>query len=484
MTIRRLFSLLLLLAVFAMAVTATTDPDVWWHLRTGEAILEGDGLPRVDLFSYTVPDHPWITHEWLSQAFMWLVYRLAGLPGLMLVFAAISAAAFWLAYRASPGQPYIAGFLTLLAAVAASVVFGARPQIFNLLFAAAFVYVLEGIRAGRLTHRALWWLPALTVPWANFHSGYLLGVAILAVATAGAAIEAGAGARSGRPLQAAWLAARPLGLATVACLLAAALNPNGPALWLYPFETLGSNAMQAFIQEWQSPNFHVPIFWAFGLLLALGLLGMVAGREAITPTDLLLFLGAGAAGLQSARNIPLFALVVVPILARCWVTAFRRSPRLAAFTGQGPEPAGVPILNGLLLFLALLSAAGWVGQKVLDNDEAIAAVYPVAAVDFLEAAGRGGDRVYNSYGWGGYLIWRGWPVFVDGRADVYGDAFLFDYVAAYDVQPNWREPLDAYDVALVLMERDAPLATLLEAAPGWQAIYGDEVARVFARDLK
>ena len=107
LTFERMVTAVLFLGIFAMAVRETVDPDMWWHLRTGEAIL-GSGIPRHDIFSFTVPNHQWITHEWLSQVFMWGVYRLAGLPGLIIVFAGLIALTFWLVYRSSGGRPFLA----------------------------------------------------------------------------------------------------------------------------------------------------------------------------------------------------------------------------------------------------------------------------------------------------------------------------------------------------------------------------------------
>ncbi len=188
MSIKRLFIYLLAVALFTMAVRETLDPDMWWHLRTGEAILQG-GIPRQDIFSFTVPDNAWTTHEWLSQVFMWGVYRLGGFPGLILTFAGLTAVSYLLVYRAAAGRPYLAGFVVLLAATAAAIIWGVRPQIFNSLFIALFIYLIERWRAGELRQRALWWLPLLTLLWANFHSGYLLGVVYLVVYTFGEAIE-------------------------------------------------------------------------------------------------------------------------------------------------------------------------------------------------------------------------------------------------------------------------------------------------------
>ena len=73
MTLARVFPLIILIEIFCMAVRPTTDPDMWWHLRTGELIVT-QGIPRQDTFSFTVPGREIIAHEWLSEAYMWLAY--------------------------------------------------------------------------------------------------------------------------------------------------------------------------------------------------------------------------------------------------------------------------------------------------------------------------------------------------------------------------------------------------------------------------
>ena len=79
------------------------------------------------------------------------------------------------------------------------------------------------------------------------------------------------------------------------------------------------------------------------------------------------------------------------------------------------------------------------------------------------------------------MIWRGVPVFVDGRADVYGDDFLFYYRQAFDVGPDWQRPLDDFDVAYVLMESGSPLTSILEATEQWEQVYVDDLAEIFVR---
>lgn len=501
LTVRRLFVALLFLSILVMAVRETLDPDMWWHLRTGQVILE-EGLPRQDIYSFTVPENRWITHEWLSEALMWLGYQATGLPGLMILAAALVSLTFALVYKRCRGRPYLAGFVVLLAALASAPFWGVRPQLFNMLLTASFVFLLEGYKDGRVSRRALLSLPLLTLLWANLHSGYLLGVALLLVYLVGESLTQRLGWQSERTLT--WPAIRWLAIMTGASFLAAAINPNGPELWIYPFFTLGSNAMQRYIQEWASPDFHQVIFWPFAALLVMGLLALVAGRRtvlatgdkpsaadgkppalngALSLTDGLLFAGTAAAGMLSARHIPIFAIVASPVICRQLVLALARTRLYPALAGPGQErpPGRLVALNGFLLLVALAAGAFWTLAKMGGNEAAIAGRYPVQAVDYLVESGLADERGYNSYNWGGYLIWRDLPVYVDGRADVYGDDFLHTYRWTFDLTYRWREPLDDYDVNYVLIEHHSPLSTLLETSDQWRLDYDDDLASVFTR---
>lgn len=480
MTTRRLFVSLFAIALFSMGVRETLDPDMWWHLRTGDFIL-ANGLPRHDVFSFTVPHHRWITHEWLSQVLMWLLYEIGGFVALIIVFAGVTGFTFWLVFRRTPGRPYLAAFVVLLAAVASAITWGARPQMFNLLLLAVFIYVVEGVRDGHFKAHAFWLLPPLTALWVNLHSGYLLGVVLLATYVVGEILQSRFGPDDQSGLSTRQI--RSLAAATGLAFLAALLNPNGYRLWIYPFETLGSSAMQSYIQEWQPPDFHFAIFWPFALMLALGVAGWVYSPRRPAFTDVLLFLGTGGAALLSARHIPLFAIVAAPIVGRSWWVMLATT-RAGAWLDPGPQPPPSRLgraLNWSLLLLAFIAAAAWVAVKAGGNDEAIAQRYPVAAVDFLERSGLVQERVYNRYGWGGYLIWRQIPVFVDGRADVYGDDFLYYYRQTLELQDDWREPLNEFDVSYTLLAKNSALATLLETSDGWRERYADDQARIFVR---
>jgi hypothetical protein len=139
------------------------------------------------------------------------------------------------------------------------------------------------------------------------------------------------------------------------------------------------------------------------------------------------------------------------------------------------------LLNWALVLLLALGGAVRVVSVLRDNHDVENTHYPVAALEYIQDADLAERRIYNSYNWGGYLLWRGVPVFIDGRADVYWDAFIEEYVLAYQVRGDWRQPLDRYGVEYVLIESGSSLATLLEESDEWVRVYRDELAVVYVR---
>ncbi len=474
LTTGRLFLAILFLSLATLAVQETLDPDLWWHLRTGQHIWEMRAIPRQDVFSYTASEHQWITHEWLSELAMYGLYSLGGMAGLIIAFALVIALTWWLVYRRCPGKPYIAAFLVLLGAIASAVTWGARPQMLSLLLASAFLCVLDEYkRDGR---NRLWLLPPLMALWVNMHSGYMVGLALIGIYVLGDGGARLLGLVGSHTMEARRI--RNLAWVGMACLAASLLNPNGYHMWLYPFDTLGSGAMQAYIQEWFSPDFHQAAYQPFAILILLEILTFALSRRQADATDVVLGVGLTWAALLSARHIPLFAVAVCPIIARQLMDCLE-DRGWVGFLRSGSGASGRLIaINWLILLAVVIGCGARIAQVLAGNAEAVAQAYPVEAVGYLEREGIG-DRIYNSYSWGGYLIWRGRPVFIDGRADVYGDRFIAEYLKAQQLGRDWREPLEKYGVDSILIQRGVPMATMLEESGEWKQIYADEVAEIF-----
>lgn len=467
---RNVFVALLLLGLFVMAASHVTDPDFWWHLRTGQLIVETRQVPHTDPYSFTRSGQPWIAHEWLSEVMIYGIYRAAGWSGLIIFFALVIAAAQLLIYARCSARPYGAALLTLWGTFTSAPAWGARPQMLSLLLGSIFLFLLEHSRRS-----LLWWTVPLMVVWVNLHAGYVLGVAFIAFFLLGELLDVAFGFES-------WPQSRPrlrsLSLTLFACLLVVPMNPNGARLYWYPFATLASPSMQRNIVEWASPNFHQAAYFPL-LLLLLGILaGIAVSRHSLRPREILLLLFTAAAALQSVRHIPIFCLVAIPILSHS-VRHLLESRFLPKEHPVIRTPGKLALNTALLAGLAIFTIVR-VTFVIRTQSRAVAEKYPVAATTFLTAHPPNG-ALLNAYEWGGYLIWKLYPgvrVFVDGRADVYGDAFLDEYRKTYGVGDDWKAALDRWQIKTVIVPQGTPLAMALRPDHGWMPIYQDSQALV------
>lgn len=483
-SIHKLLVALVFIAIFTMAVRVPADTDTWWHLRSGQYILENRTVPTVDPFSHTRAGHFWIDHGWLAQIFWYGVYATGDWALVALALAGLVTVAFWLMWRQIEGNLFVGALSMILGAIVSSVVWAARPQMITFVFTALIAYWLDRFKR-RQGH--LWWVPLLMVVWVNVHGGFAIGFMLMLAYLIGEAVN-NLTRHEADPV-ADWSRLRHLGLIFVISLAVIVVNPYTWRMWLYPFQTVGIGALRDFIQEWQSPNFHLPHTQPFiiMLLLVLGAMGRAARRT--DWTDLALIALWSGWGLYAARNIAIFGLIATPILARyanlVWADQWQRwgysRPPFAAVSPRRPRTR----LNLLLLTLVLIAAIIKISVPVGDRANLVAerANLPYEAVQFVRQAQPPGP-IFNSYNWGGYLIFKLWPdypVYIDGRTDLYDDAFIRRYLKATLAREGWQQILDEDGINLVFIESNGILARFLRQEPGWREIHRDKQAAVFVR---
>ena len=474
LTFRRVFPIVLLSMVFVLAVrqSVSIDPDLWWHLKAGQVIVDARSIPHTDDFSFTKQGSEWVAHEWLSEIIMAGIYRLSGLVGLVTIFSLTIVIALWLTYRRCDGRPYAAGIAILLAAAASSPLFGIRPQMLTLLLASIYIVLLERFNPKEQSSR-LWWLVPLMLLWVNLHAGFALGLALIGLYIVRAVLDGD------------WDHVKPLLIVLVICTAVVPLNPNGFRMFSYPYETLTSTSMAAFIQEWASPDFHKITYLPLAVLLlsTFAAMALSPSRARLGEVSLVLITALGA--LRSVRHIPIFSLFAAPVLAKhLWAIAKQRGwDKL--LTGEEERPSGIKlIINVVLLFAPLALGISRVWHFATHQSTYVSIRNPIAAVAFLKSQRLPGP-IYNRYGWGGYLIYQLYPeyrVYIDGRADVYGDAFFAEAMRTYDGAGDWSLSLDQHGIKTVLISPDAPLANLLRNDTGkWNIVYEDNDAIIFTR---
>ncbi|HEX6349914.1 MAG TPA: hypothetical protein VF160_11060 [Candidatus Dormibacteraeota bacterium] len=470
-----------MISLLAAFISTEADPDFWWHLRIGQWMLQ-HGLPRTDIFTYTVPDHAWTDHEYLTEIGMAWIQGWGGLVAISLAFGLLTWAGLWLLFLSARAQraPYvIAGLGLALGALAGEPIWGPRAQMITFFMACLELHWLRQYLAGR--SRVLYWFPLVMVLWANLHGGWVIAFAFLGVAMAAEALRF----LVDRQDLAARAHLRRLVIITAASGLAVLATPHGPSLLLYPFQTQGSVAQQSLIVEWFSPNFHRTDLKALEAMIFLVFLGFILRRP--SPYDLLLAVTVVALSLQSVRHIVLFVAATTPILITTWSGIWHDvSERRGWRFEPGPPRPFLSAVTGLALLVMAVATVAVVTSRLAQQDQVTRSAFPVGAADWLAAHPEVGTRMFNSYGYGGYLAYRFYPdpnrrVYVFGEAELMGDPLLLRYQAVASLGSDWASILDQDRVDYVVFDRGQALPDVLATEPGWDRVYQDAYTEIYVR---
>lgn len=469
--------------IYAMYHQDLNDPDIWWHMRNAQVLLQHHQFPRYDTYSFSAAGHPWINTEWLSEIPFYFAYRSFGLVGLKSISFFILNALFLLLlylcyqesrnFKASAAACYFGTFL-------ATVSFGPRTILIGYVYLVVLLIILHRFRQqGRAP---LWLIPPLFCLWANTHGSWLLGLILFFLLSASGFI----GGTWGRLESRKWT---PVQLKKIvvtfgASVLALFINPWGWRLVYYPFDLGFKQKLNiAHVAEWVSVDFH-DLRGKLVLILIFGLFAAALARNRRWNLGEVLALAfALYSGLTYIRFLVLLAIVVAPVLAQA----------LDFFPPYRPE-LETPRVN-MVVIVAMVMAMAFFWPREYKIRQSIEETYPANIVPYLKAHPLQGNAL-NFYLWGGYLGWhdRDFRDFVDSRVDIFEyTGVLKDYLDLLGADDLQRKPdaiLDKYRIQYVLFppsESKNPLlfggglAYVLEHDSRWKVIYHDKVCELFQR---
>ena len=476
--LKKIFSFNLALASLLVVLSVLTvrarfdDLDMWWHLKTGEIVWTTHTIPVTDLFSYTTNHHASIPQEWLAQTAMYGAYRLGGLSGLMLwhcILTSILLVAGFLLCSLYSGNSKV-GFAGAMAIwLFATIGIAIRPQMIGYLL---LIVELILIHLGR-TRNPRWFfcLPPLFALWVNCHGSFFLGLLVAGAFVFASFFNFQAGslvARSWDPR-----CRRMLVWAFVLSVAALFLNPVGISQILYPVNTLLHQPLGlSSVDEWKATPFSDARGVALLAVIFSILLLPILRRADLYWDELVLLLAGAWLALNHERMLFVFGILAAPILSRQLSTYWEGYRADQDRIWPNAVVIGIALLVSVWVFPSPQFLAGQVEKQS-----------PVKAVEFMRAHHISG-RMLNDYGFGGYLIWAApeYPVFVDGRADVFEWSGVFaDYANWVTLQTDPNELLDKYKIDFCLLTRDAPNVNVLRLMHDWKVVYSDRNSILFVR---
>ena len=454
---------LFMFALIPFAPALIPDGDPYWHIAAGEWILTHGTVPKTDPFSHTFQGSSWTAHEWLSEVIYASAYRLGDWAGVrVLVGLAAMMTTFLLARELLKYLNPVPALAFLMVALAnLGVAADARPQF--LAFPILVAWVGELLDARHESRAPGWKLLPLMVLWANLHGSFILGLALFWPFGLEALID---NWRNWRRVIRDWA------LVVIATLLAALINPTGVWGLLFPLQLMSMPAL-AFISEWSSSTFET--LRPFEITLLAALFFCLFRGVRVPLIRLVLLLGFLHMALQHRRFGTVLVLTGVLLLAEP-IAATLKSRTAAA-------PSGSPSLwmkaSAFAAVFVVLFATLRLQIPIVITDDGQTPITALANVP--DSVIR--QPVFNDYEFGGYLIFKGIRPFVDGRADMYGDEFMRQYVGLQELDNSMiTAMLDKYGIVWAIVHSDYRRGRIFDRIPEWRLHYSDKIASVFIRE--
>ena len=456
---------------------AVRDPDLFWHLKVGDWIIEHSALPHTGILSRTAANFPWVAYSWGYEVLLSFSYSAFGLVGAgvfgIVLTVLVAFFLFWMLYRLS-ARIWLS---VILAAIACSAfLFEGMPRpmfISEILYAVTLTLLLEAQRRSRV--RILYWLPLVFFFWANLHIQFVYGLFVVALSVAVnllLRILSGLNISFRRLLPPALPAASLLAVASL-CFIATLVGPNFYKPYLVILSYSKAKFTYAVISELQPLSFRSYSHFVELLIAAAGFYA-VGWRKQLDLFKLALLTFAVVVAFRTMRD--------------AWFLCFSAAACIADCSEPPPatEPAAPPwkdlavVGAAILIILAFAAPATDFNMRAIDRS--ISADYPVNAVNFLRRNPVPGP-LYNNLTWGGFLMWYlpELPVAIDGRNDLYGDDLDKIFYETESGFPSYRTDPYLDQAGVVILDSTLPLAKLLTVDARFNMIYHDEIATVFAR---
>lgn len=452
-------------AVMCLHGAVAADPDLWWHLRAGQLLLQHHSVLRTDPFSRDMAGSPWVTYSWLFEALMFKTFQRFGLMGIVgystVMVLAITIALNNMLRRLQPDFT-LSSLMTYAACFSMSHLFTPRPWMFSILFFVVELNILLHVRrTGKL--RSLAWLPLIFALWANLHIEFIYGLFALGLVL----LESLAG-RVRKTVESVPLAASACALA--ASVLATLANPFGWRIYSAVLSAAKDSGALKLVSEMQAIPFRDPADFCL-LALALSALGALAWRRHIPIFEGGLLLFAIVVSFREQRDEWLIAAVGIAIVA----SAIPARGRLKIVTLPRFATAFATVAGTCILWFA---PRVWnVNQKMLADKMAM--IMPVKAAKFVAEKGYTGP-LFNEVDWGGYLIWTlHQPVTIDGRTNLYGVDRLDRSLATWGARKDWASDPDLMSAGVVIGHTQSALVQVLRMDPHYELVYEDPLAAVF-----
>lgn len=274
-------------------------------------------------------------------------------------------------------------------------------------------------------------------------------------------------------------------LVMIICAFTGLLTPLGDTPYTYLYKTMEGNTTQ-------NINEHLPMtiidetetLSAIVVILAI----LIFTKTKIKLSDLFMISGLCFLMFASKRQVTMFYLIGVLVLNKMICALFE------LYTKNGLERLTKMITSkiGYIIMIIIVLTLSYDFYEPKQDDEYIdETTYPVEACDYIiQNIDLGKARFYNEYNYGSYMIYRGIPVFIDSRADLYAPEFsgkkddiFMDFINTSSIGEFYEDTFEKYDITHIITYKNSKMNMIIKETndPNYKELYEDDYFTIYER---
>lgn len=437
---------------FFLLLFFVKDPDYYWHIKAGEYMIKNHTILTHDVFSWYLNGKYWMSHEWLFEVIFY---------GLSLIFPKYHAVVYISVTLTCLGSilflfnrdEYKKNIPFALCWIAFSLSFywsiQARPYMISFILLALCLYFLFDLKKNE-DSKKIYWLPLISVLWSNFHGGssnlpYLLIIMFLVTGLVSFSYSKIEASKNTKKQNLKYL------IVFLLCILSIILNPHGIKMLVYPYQNMADKVMQVNISEWQPTDLSNLKHYPYLILVLVIFLTLLFSKKKIKLLDLVIFIFVLFLGMKSIRFWPYTYISMTFIIFH--YVSFRKHDNGTCTV--------ILILSLLCIFLFVINIKNIKNKcnsNMIDNK----------IIELVKKENP--KRLYNFYDYGGYLVYKNIPVFVDGRADLYSPYNYSDYVNISKLYGEYEDLIDYYNFDYFLVSDQFSIYNYLKYSNDYKLI--------------
>lgn len=438
--------------------------DYYWHIKVGEEMLTLKSILTTDIFSWFLAgkNATWVCHEWLFEVFIYLLKVLFKNYHIIIYACSCILALYLLLYRFNKENFKKNIIFTILWLILGATLLSGticpRPQLMMYILLAITLALLYDLAKHEFSKK-IYFLPLIAMLWANVHGGSSnLPYILTGMFLFSGLIKFSFGNIESKAFTKQQI--RRYFIVFILCIVAVIINPSFLLMLRYPYDNMRDSFMLKVIVEWRSVDFNrfedLRILFSFALVLFL----LLKSKQKHQLIDLMVIAVFSFLTMKSVRFAPLFFIGSTFVIFN-YIKEWKMTKQAYLVLG---------ISSFLFIFLGSQSLMEFYSKQ----EE------PLINEDFITyLKDHDIKRLYNSYEYGGYLIYKDILVFIDGRADLYSSYNFQDAYHLSVLEGNFPKMLESYHFDYLLVSKLFPLATYLESSPSYEVVMEDSECALF-----